>query len=181
MGKLEDVKLQAMLDVIRRLESSDGTNVDHKEMETGMHAGSKAIGDYGLMPNTVREIANRARNDKTLTSQMDMVSRMPAEAMSTHLTNDPALQREFAQKMAERLIDKHNGSEEKVAEAWLKGHNTPTEKFTDEVLSESDRVKKYRQERMKMFPLLYKEMGSQDNYKLPDEVGLDLNKIKEPK
>lgn len=180
MGKLEDVKLQALLDVIKRLESSDGKNTEHKTMESGLHEGSSAIGDYGLMPNTVREISNRARKDKSLTPEMDMVSRMPEEAMKSHLKNHPHIQRQFAEKMATRLMDKHQGSEEKVAEAWLKGHNIPTEKFTDDELEKSDRVKKFKEERMKMFPLLYKKIGNTENtnFKLPDEVGLDLEKYK---
>ena len=178
-SKLDEVKMQALLDVIRRLESTDGQNVEHKTMESGLHQGSSAIGEYGLMPNTVREIANRARKDKSLTPEMDMVSRMPEEAMKNHLNANPHIQRQFAEKMARRLMEKHMGSEEKVAEAWLKGHNIPTEKLTDEQLNSSDRVKKFKEERMKMFPLLYKEIGNKDdtNFSLPEEVKLDLEKF----
>jgi hypothetical protein len=46
--------LDKFLSIIRFLESSDGKNIKHRMILSGIHKGTAAIGDYGLMPNTIK-------------------------------------------------------------------------------------------------------------------------------
>jgi len=106
------------LHYIGKMESSGGQNTDHPVIESGIHAGDQAQGDYGMMPNTMDELKKR----------------YPALAEQT----DPNI---LAQKMAEQVLKKADKDETLAAGLWNQGHNTPEEKF--DKIKNSKYAKKY--------------------------------------
>lgn len=94
------------LHYIKEIESSGGQNTNHPVMQSGIHAGDQAQGDYGMMPNTMDELKKR----------------YPALASQT----DPNV---LAEKMAEHVLNKSDKDETLAAGLWNQGHNTPEEKF----------------------------------------------------
>lgn len=83
---------------IAKIESSNGRDMDHRVISSGIHAGDSAIGKYGLMPNTIDEF--KARHGKDLTEQ------------------------EVAEKLAEFVLTKTGGDEPLAAALWNQGHNS---------------------------------------------------------
>jgi hypothetical protein len=106
-------------------ESSGGINTDHDEITYGIHKGDSAIGNYGLMPNTIKEIINRMHINPTMTVYL----RMNNQGLARKIKENRAHEKRFAQLLANRLHIRYNGDEAKMAYAWLNGHNLTNKHF----------------------------------------------------
>ena len=123
-------------------ESSGGKNTNHKEMKAGMHAGDAAVGQYGLMPNTIKEMANRM--DKN--HPMKQYAKMDNDAISKSIKQNPDHENQIANFMANHLYDKFGGDENKMAYSWFQGHNLTNDHFNTSHKDYMDHnyVKKYQ-------------------------------------
>lgn len=130
-------KIRQFLDITKDIESSDGKNFDHKEMEGGIHKGDSAIGSYGLMPNTIKEFANRLR-----TPELQELSGLSAEEMKKRLESDPALEDRAIQPIATWMLDKHGGDQRAANYAYQYGHNLKPEVVKERMVG-SDRDIKF--------------------------------------
>lgn len=103
---------------IAMLESSGGKNTNHKTVDSGVQAGETAYGDYGLMPNTVEELANRYPSDvyPKDADKQDLMEKMQA---------DPNFEKNMAQTMSSYLLQKRGLTPEEAAAAYFEGHNLP--------------------------------------------------------
>ncbi len=147
-----DEEVDRMLDVLMWSESSGGKNFDHRLMESGPHKGHRAIGRWGLMPNTVKEFTNRARTAGTVTPEMEAAAKMDAATMKAHLEKNPELERRYAEQLARHVINKHPGNEEAQAYSWKYGHNMGTDKILNKKNWQDDEyIEKYRRFRNKLF------------------------------
>lgn len=116
------VQRDNFLNTISQIESSGGQNTDHPVVQGGIQNGQQAMGNYGLMPNTVQELNNRARLSNTLTPQMAAAQRNPAMVQQ-----DPNMQKQYANQLADYVLNKFQDPN-MAAYAWNKGHNlTPQE------------------------------------------------------
>lgn len=113
------LKNRELLDKIGQLESSGGIDTDHEMVKRGPQAGDTAIGTYGLMPNTIEEMAERYPSDLTEgMSEQEMVERAKV---------DPEFAKTMAGTMVSFLKDKRGLSDDETAAAWEQGHNTKPE------------------------------------------------------
>lgn len=128
------------------IESSGGKNFEHQEIRdpSSIHKGDRAIGTYGFMPNTVKELINRRRLRKTITPDMQDTDSLDSEQMKEALENNPELEKQLADDMYEHLKNKMVGDEEKMAYGWQYGHNTDPNKLPAKKLNETDRIQKFR-------------------------------------
>jgi len=106
-------------------ESSGGINTNHKEMKHGIHSGDSALGQYGLMPNTIKEMAGRMGKDNRLSHYAKMDNNKVVESIK----NNPQHEHQIASFMANHLHDKFGGDESKMSYAWNQGHNLTPEHF----------------------------------------------------
>lgn len=136
--------LNQFLQKIQEIESSGGKNTDHPVVEEGIQAGDQAIGRYGLMPNTIRELVNRRRMQGTSTGELQDLSRMPAQEMKKYIEQSPSLEDELAKQMATMVTRRQGGDEDRSAYSWTMGHNLTPDKISNEQLQESPYVQKYR-------------------------------------
>jgi hypothetical protein len=123
-------KLEKFLANIRTIESAGGKNLRHPTVEGGLHDGDAAIGEYGLMPNTIQEYKNK---------------RVPEEAIPDTMARD--------------VLQAAGGDEALAAALWNRGHhyldNTaplPNERFDKklETLKSNVNYKKYPKEPIEM-------------------------------
>jgi len=97
-----------LLNLMRALESSNNTNIAHKQMTSGIQSGDTAYGQYGLMPNTVKEMAQR-RNIQGIGDKMDsQIQNIDNPVMSSVLTAHPELEQRYAEDLANKTLDKSN-------------------------------------------------------------------------
>jgi hypothetical protein len=100
-------------------------------MQSGMHKGTSAVGDYGLMPLTAQDIAKQ--------SNISDLEQLDANEVQSKLKEDPELAKRLSETMASKLLNKND--EESAAYKWLHGqYSQPTQ----EELNASDRVRKFR-------------------------------------
>lgn len=136
--------LNEFLQKIEQIESSGGKNTDHPVVEEGIQAGDQAIGRYGLMPNTIRELVNRRRMQGTTTGELQDLSNMPSPEMKHYLEQNPGLEDELAKQLATKVTRDQLGDEDRAAYSWTMGHNLQPTDITNEKLNESPYVQKYR-------------------------------------
>ena len=134
----KEKQLKDFLAVTKKIESSDGRNTDHATMKSGIHAGQAAMGSYGLMPNTIREFANRQKDP-----QLKALAALPEEQMRATLAADPGLEERVAGYVASHVLNKYQ--DPKVANfAFQYGHNLPVERATSEYAKKDpDRLAKF--------------------------------------
>lgn len=133
----EPVPRESFLNAISQLESSGGKNIDHPVIESGPQAGQKAVGRFGLLPNTISELNNRARLANELTPEMQIAGRNPAS-----LQTNPNLEQVYVNRLAEHILGNINDPE-MAAYAWNSGHNLTPEKIKQRDYKNDPYVKKF--------------------------------------
>lgn len=128
------LKNKALLEKIGMLESSGGIDTDHDVMTDGPHKGDKAIGTYGMMPNTLVEMAKRFPSE--------INEGMNKEQLEKLARNNPEFEETMAGAMLSYMKDKRGLSDEEVAAAWEKGHNLKKPSIQKHL--NTDRARKFK-------------------------------------
>lgn len=136
----------SFLRLMRMLESSGGKNTNHKTVTYGPQAGTTAMGDSGLMPNTLKELANR----KILKGNADLVDeqikRVPADEVEYYIERFPEKKEEYESQLADKVLKTAGGDLGLAATAWKWGHNNSKgrlQKILQENPEYKSRVDKY--------------------------------------
>jgi len=138
------IKVKDFINKIMQIESSGGRDIQHPEMQHGIHEGHKAIGRYGLMPNTVKELINRRRTQGTMTPELQDLDAMSPEQIKATIESRPDLEDQFAEQLGTKVIRQQGGDEDKAAFSWNQGHNIQPANITEEKIKESPYVQKYQ-------------------------------------
>lgn len=141
--------VQDILKMMGFLETTDGKNLDHKTMEDGLHAGDTAHGTFGLMPNTIKEMANRRRLNKDADELDKAILQAPNEHIPVILQKNPLAQQRYAETMAEKVSETVGDDLPLAAIAWRYGHNLPKERLM-EILQQNPGYAKRIQEAMNL-------------------------------
>lgn len=141
MDELEKARqINIFRDLISENESSGGRNMNHPEVKEGIHAGDKALGKYGLMPNTVNELLNKYKSLNRLNDAGKNLRDMPGSD----------LEEAMSRKLAEELLDKHGYDMGKAAYAWRHGHNIKPKDMDSKPLDTDPYVQKLLENRKKI-------------------------------
>jgi hypothetical protein len=132
------------LQTIGQLESSGGQNTNHEMMDSGIQAGTAAIGKYGLMPNTVKELVNRRRIRGTSTPELQQLGEMPPDKMKAYIEANPGLEDQLANELATKVITRQNGDPDRAAYSWKQGDNLKPDEISNEQLDANPYVQKFR-------------------------------------
>lgn len=128
-----------------QVESSGGKDTDHPVVTApNLQQGTRAIGRYGLMPNTVKELVNRRRLRGTVSPDMMDLTDLPPEEIKARLEASPELEEQFANDLANHVIQRQGGDEDKAAYSWIQGHNLSPDEIKPETLEQSPYVQKFR-------------------------------------
>ena len=129
-------------------ESSGGKNTQHVQMKHGIHAGDSAVGNHGLMPNSVKEETTRMGRGGALHR---IYANMPNEKIGDSLAANPKHYNAITNHLANRLSDKFGGDESKMAYSWNQGSNLTNDHFKEggghSKYQDHDYVKKYHNNR----------------------------------
>jgi hypothetical protein len=128
------------LKTISQLESSGGKDLEHPTMQEGIQAGTSAIGKYGLMPNTVKEIINNRRNNGAMTQQLQDLDGMNPKEMKEYIEANPDVEDELANTLALKVLRNQMGDEDKAAFAWHQGDNLKPEDISTQKLNDTNTV-----------------------------------------
>lgn len=143
--------LEVFLRKIAQLESSGGLQTDHPVIEKeGLQQGQKAIGTYGLLPNTIEELINRRRMEGTMTDDLNQLDGQDQEFVRTYVDADPKLQKDLAATLARHVLARQQGDENKAAYAWNTGHNLFPGQISDDQLETNPYVDKFKKIKLKL-------------------------------
>jgi len=175
---MADKKIKDFLERIKQIESSGGKNFNHPEITLdNLQKGDRAIGNYGLMPNTVKEIISRKRLKNEVTPEMVELYKLSPDVLKQTLEKNPNIEQHLAEELAKHSLEKQEGNEEKAAYSWLKGHNLNPEQITPEILDDSNYVQKYRNLRSLMAPQEDSQQLLQNpNRPTPEELDEEIKK-----
>jgi len=150
---MEDRKAR-LLDETKLLETQgqkDPVNIIHPQGNSPLHGNSRAYGAYGLMPNTVREMA--ARDLKTMGPGVKTLYKASDEKIYKALKDNEPLQRYVAKKVIETALEANpDATDEQLQYLYKYGHNKK--------LSEKDQPKIEKDERTRRFKKLRNTLSS---------------------
>ena len=131
------------LDVIATIESTGGKNVKHPVVKFGPHAGTSAVGKYGLMP---MQIVDTINYDKNLKKKYPMIAALHYKndqaRIKGFLDHNPKAEKDIVSSHWRRLAHRFDGNMNKMAFAWNQGI-TGALKADDAVINNHDYVKKF--------------------------------------
>jgi hypothetical protein len=138
--------LKKFLEKIAMLESSGGIQTDHPVIDKeGIQYGQKAIGKYGLLPNTIQEIINRRKMEGTMTEDMkELQGEEDQDLVNLYVDADPKLQEDLATTLGKHVLSRQLGDEERAAYSWNTGHNLYPQQISKEQLETNPYVEKFR-------------------------------------
>lgn len=128
----------AFLKLMRVLESSGGKNTNHRTMEGGMHKGQAAIGEYGMMPNTVKEMAGRRMAAGDATELDKMLVEADPNSIKAILAQNPDKYKQYSEQLADHVLDKSGGDPAAAASGWLYGHNMSKDKMDQALVGDPE-------------------------------------------
>lgn len=120
------VNREDFLNAISQIESSGGKNINHPVSNVPIQAGQHAIGQYGLMPNTVDEMMKRSG------------TRGPASIAPGSPGED-----QIAHQLADRVLNRFQDPN-KAAYAWHSGHNLTPEQIEQRQYLNDPYVQKFQ-------------------------------------
>lgn len=115
--------------VLMDLESSGGSNTDHKTVTTGIHKGHTAQGAYGLMLNTAKEIVKRKKEQDELDKQLLTIN--DDAGYSKFLSDNPHKYDEYVNTLIDRVYHRSEKDIPTAATMWHWGHNLSKERALD--------------------------------------------------
>jgi len=135
---------QKFLELIRQIKSSGGKNVEHRTMASGLHKGQSAMGEYGIMPKTAQEFVNRRKMRGQFGPDEALMAQMKPGQLKQFLADQDRVEQNLAGDIADRVLRRSKGDEDKAAYMWNMGHNKAASSIDDQKLNQSNYVKKFR-------------------------------------
>lgn len=114
--RMGDHPMDMFLSAISIVESSGCKNTKHRLITYGLHKGTSAIGCYGIMPITAKDVVRWSGN--AFLKRLDGLSHIEIASI---LSKDKSLAHEVAREYASKLHRRFKGNYEKMAYAWLYG------------------------------------------------------------
>jgi hypothetical protein len=140
---------------ISGLESNFGKNTDHKVVQSGVHEGTSAIGKFGIMPNTVKDVVKKYKNrdvtdlgkilpNNVIISQLEQLKDLNEDQIKELMVKDPTIERTIARLLAKDIAFKQDNDPDRMAFNWFHGSNLTKNDITDDRLNKSVYVNKFR-------------------------------------
>lgn len=132
------------LDIIRQIESSGGRDLKHETLQSGVHKGDAAMGEYGIMPKTAQEFIRRRELKDQFGPDEALMQQMNPEQLKEFLADQDRVEQNLADDIATRVLKRSKGDEEKAAYMWNQGHNKLASSIDEDDLDKADYIKKFR-------------------------------------
>lgn len=137
--------VETFLKLIKAMESSGGKDLEHKTITKGIHKGDTAVGAYGIMPNTAKEIAQRRIQAGLSTEHDESIRASENSTVEAMLKDNPQLAEEYARYMAEMVLKRNQNDPIAGMTAWHYGHNLPYDRVKRKMQENPAYVKKVYQ------------------------------------
>jgi hypothetical protein len=126
----------AFLWTVQHLESNDGKNTHHKLITNGASKGQTAIGRYGLLPKTAKEMVTRMMRNKKAPEYLHILPSLNDKEVPQFFKANPQAELEVARAAARHVLGRQKGDYARAGYAWLYGHNLFPKDINDEALQD---------------------------------------------
>lgn len=109
---------QKMLQTIAQVESSGGSQQEHKEIERGLNRGTAAFGKYGLTNSTIRDTI---RMNKDLRNKYKKALSLDDKSLHNYMQDNKGLEDVIAERHVKRLEHHFGQNPDKIGYGWLNG------------------------------------------------------------
>lgn len=103
------------------IESDHNPEAEHTPVPGEMHQGTSAIGQYGMMPVTIQDIARQIQNKSELDK---IVQEADPKQIEEILQSNPQKYEQYTDILADKVLKKAKGDPEEAALKWRWGPNT---------------------------------------------------------
>jgi hypothetical protein len=115
----EQIIKDKTLRAISKVESNNNPNAIHRQMSSsGLHQGSRAVGSYGLMPVTIKEMVKK---NPDLNKKYGHILNTHGELFRSLIQKNPETEHEIASKLYDNLAKKFGHNPERIGHAWFNG------------------------------------------------------------
>lgn len=114
----DEYSTKRMLHTIAQVESSGGRNINHAPVNSPMHRGNRAYGQYGLMPVTIKDTI-KAHGD--LKSKHGKALALDGQDFHNYMKRNPELGETVAERHVQRLERQFGQDPSKIGYAWFQG------------------------------------------------------------
>jgi len=130
MSKANRGQLENFKRLMSGLESSSGKDTSHSTISNpnSMHYNTSAYGDTGLMPNTIKDFANRSNSDID-----SAISSMSPNQITQTLEENPEVEQYYFDKIARHVLNRSKGEPAKAAKMWKHGTTAIDEERIDKI------------------------------------------------
>lgn len=131
------------LDKMSSIESSKGQDIDHATIRSpdSIQAGDAAIGRYGIMPNTAKELYTRAKLQNQVTPELEPINQLEGTDLKDYINTNPNVEDELATRLYRHIKSKPNVDDDTADYMWQYGHNKVPDRAKVEA---SPRTEKFR-------------------------------------
>jgi hypothetical protein len=143
-AKFGEAPEDSFLWTIMQIESSGGKNFAHPKVKQGPLKGEIALGKWGLMKPTIKEILDRMKMQGKMTAELQPLYTMDRSEMVKHFENNPGIELKLARILAHHVLTRQHGDLKRAAYSWDHGHNLKPENISDQQLGESDYIQKFK-------------------------------------
>lgn len=145
---MADNKLDRFKKTIKFLETTNGTNLNHRRNSAGERAG----GAYGIIPSSLSDFINQTYNrEMPVDTRLLDIANKPPDEVTEILNKDREIDEAAGDLGANLLLNKTGGDEEQAAYGWRLGHNRDFENLDPSVYQNLDYIKAYNK-KSKEFP-----------------------------
>lgn len=102
------------------------------------------MGEYGIMPKTAQEFVNRRKMRGQFGPDEAIMAQMSPTELKEFLADQDRVEQNLAGDIADHVLRRSKGDEEKAAYMWNMGHNKRASSIDEEALDRSSYVDKFR-------------------------------------
>lgn len=134
-----------ILQILKNIESSNGQNINHPIIRSGLDKGTHAMGNWGLTSSTINDVVKHNPQYQNLQQQNPDEKRQFIE-------NNPVDEYNIANQLVNRLQTRYANDPDKIAYSWNHGTYINPEKITQELEDQDAYVQKFRALRNMLMP-----------------------------
>ena len=144
MDYSDDPDHQKFLSAISQIESSGGKNTNYPVITSGVSKGERAVGNYGLTPDTLDTLNVNNKTAHTFGPDQNITNQLDNNELGDFMKNNPRVDDNYAQQNANKLFKKAREDDDQAAAMWNKGYNVKPSQLDPDALDQNDYVQKFR-------------------------------------
>lgn len=162
-----DKKILEFLNKIAKMESDSGRNINHEVVSSGPQKGQHAVGSYGLLPVTIKDVIKRAQLQGNMPTDWKQFDNLTDDQIRNKILERPDLENQIAQSLAGRVLTKQHNDPNRAAYAW--NHGTNLSYLPDDRLEDDQYANKFKHLKNQLQPQQIPQL-QEDNTMIPLEA-----------